>query len=271
MALKKDTYNNKTLGLPRILCLHGGGTNARIFESQCRAISAHLEPYFRLVFAEAPYESTPGPNVTSVYADYAPFKRWLRWIEEDEETRDEAVICDIDRAIEAAMVEDDRKGATGSWVALLGFSQGAKLAMSLLIRQDIRRARHVSPEARAPDWRFGVILAGRAPPVALDPGLFKSTMLCDPSQLDIVRPPDMIDAMSEEHRVKVPTIHMQGLLDQGLHLHREMLEDYCVEDTARLIEWNAAHVVPLKRADVGILVTQIVEIAKETGVLRDQS
>ncbi|KAK6073697.1 citrinin biosynthesis oxidoreductase CtnB [Seiridium cupressi] len=267
MPSKKDTCDDKTLCLPRILCLHGGGTNAQIFESQCRVISAHLEPYFRLVFAEAPYESTPGPGVTSVYADYAPFKRWLRWLPGDERTNDERVVHDIDRAVEETMISDDKRGATGQWVALLGFSQGAKLAMSLLIRQDVRRARQAPPNP-GPHWAFGVILAGRAPPVALDSGFFNSTMLCDPSQLDIARPPDLIDAMSEDHRVRVPTIHMQGLLDQGLHLHREMLEDYCIEGTTRLIEWDAAHVVALKRTDVNRLVMQILEVAGETGVLQ---
>ncbi|KAF7526532.1 hypothetical protein G7054_g10732 [Neopestalotiopsis clavispora] len=268
MPSRNDTYDDKALSLPRILCLHGGGTNARIFESQCRVISAHLKPYFRLVFAEAPYESAPGPGVTSVYADYAPFKRWLRWLPEDEHASNEEVVHDIDQAIEEAMMSDDKKGASGPWVALLGFSQGAKLVMSLLIRQDVRRARHGPPIA-GPHWAFGVILAGRAPPVALDAGFFNSTMLCEPSQLDIVRQPDMIDAMSEDHRVRVPTIHMQGLFDQGLHLHREMLEDYCIEGTTRLIEWNAAHVVALKRSDVDVLITHILEVARETGVLRD--
>lgn len=50
-----------TLHLPRILCLHGGGTNAKIFHAQCRVLRAELKGIFRLCFAEAPFPSKPGP------------------------------------------------------------------------------------------------------------------------------------------------------------------------------------------------------------------
>lgn len=65
-----------TLHRPRILCLHGGGTNAHIFRAQCRSLSYALAPHFRLAYAEAPFLSDPGPDVASVYADCGPFKRW---------------------------------------------------------------------------------------------------------------------------------------------------------------------------------------------------
>jgi hypothetical protein len=69
---------DSTSHLPRILCLHGGGTNARIFRAQCHIIRRHLENSFRLVFSDAPYISKPGPDVTSVYADWGPFRSWMK-------------------------------------------------------------------------------------------------------------------------------------------------------------------------------------------------
>ncbi|KAH1498189.1 hypothetical protein KXV92_004427 [Aspergillus fumigatus] len=68
-----------TLHLPRLLCLHGGGTNARIFRMQCRVLEKHLGRTFRLVYAQGPFTVVqPGPDVTSVYKDYGPFRSWLR-------------------------------------------------------------------------------------------------------------------------------------------------------------------------------------------------
>jgi hypothetical protein len=61
---------NPELGLPRILCLHGGGTNARIFRAQCCALINQLRHEFRLVFAQAPFNSEAGPDVLSVYSEW---------------------------------------------------------------------------------------------------------------------------------------------------------------------------------------------------------
>ena len=42
-----DSLSASNLALPRLLCLHGGGTNARIFYSQTRALRAQLRSQFR--------------------------------------------------------------------------------------------------------------------------------------------------------------------------------------------------------------------------------
>ncbi|ORY68205.1 serine hydrolase-domain-containing protein [Pseudomassariella vexata] len=261
-------YNQKTLHLPRILCLHGGGTNARIFRAQCRVLSRQLEPYFRLVYVEAPFDSQPGPDVVSVYADYGPFKRWLRWLPDHAELEDRAAVKDINNSIQAAMDEDDDIGATGEWVGLLGFSQGAKLAASLLFRQQ-KRVEKLGAKQAGSTWKFAVLLAGRAPLVSLDPDVFKSTMLSDPSQTGLAGPPDLMEAMSDGHILKLPTIHVHGLQDPGLHLHRELLEDYCSLESVTVLEWDGAHRVPLKGVDVNPLVDSIVEVAKRTGALEN--
>lgn len=258
---------DSTLHLPRILCLHGGGTNARIFRMQCRVLSRMLEPYFRFVYAEAPFESPAGPDVLSVYADYGPFKRWLRWLPDHPEVEDHAAIADIDAQLKDAMAADDRAGAKGPWVGLLGFSQGAKLSASLLFRQQIRAAKLGRAKAGS-DWKFAVLMAGRAPIVNLEPSLFASSMLSAPSQIGLSDRPDLVEMMKGEHVLKIPTIHVHGLKDPGLHLHRELLEDYCDPDTTRLIEWNGEHRVPLKGTDVQPLIDQILDVARETGALK---
>lgn len=262
MEARNREYHKNTLHLPRILCLHGGGTNARIFTAQCRTLAPKLEPYFRFVYAEAPFDSVPGPDVVSVYAEYGPFKRWLRAFPEQEEIENGAAIRALDDSIGAAMAADDKSGATGAWAGLLGFSQGAKMAASLLFRRQIR-AERLGPAQAGPDWKFAVLLAGRGPIVSLDPGVFTSSMLCDASQVGLSGPPQLADVMGEEHILRLPTIHVHGLQDPGLDLHRKLLEDYCDGESARLLEWDGAHRVPLKSIDVDPLVELILQVAKE--------
>ncbi|KAI0409118.1 serine hydrolase FSH [Xylaria palmicola] len=263
-----------TLHYPRILCLHGGGTNARIFRAQCRVLSRWLEPRFRLAYAEAPHASAPGPDVVSVYAAEGPFKRWVRWLPAHEPLDGAAAVQAIDGAIRAAMDADDALGADGPWVGLLGFSQGAKLAASLLFRQQQRALRRGASGAAPGDddgiydgWRFAVVMAGRAPLVNLEPGVFRSSLLSDPSEIGLAGSPDLMEVASERHVLRLPSIHVHGSADPGLHLHQELYERYTDPKCTRLVQWDGGHRIVLKATDVQPVVDAIVAVAKETGVL----
>jgi predicted esterase len=263
-----------TLHHPRILCLHGGGTNARIFRAQCRVLSRYLEPYFRLVYAEGPYPSAPGPDVVSVYAADGPFKRWLRWLPSHAALEDEAAVRDVDAALKEAMDADDAAGADGPWVALLGFSQGAKLAVSLLFRQQQRALRREGKGGQAAGedgiydgWKFAVALAGRAPIVNLEPGVFKSSLLSEPSEIGLSANPDLRDLSSGNHVLRLPSIHVHGMTDPGLHLHQELYEQYTDPACTKLVQWEGGHRIVLKGTDVQPVVDAIIQTAKETGAL----
>ncbi|KAI1332201.1 serine hydrolase FSH [Xylariaceae sp. FL0255] len=262
---------DSSLHLPRILCLHGGGTNARIFRAQMRAVSRMLEPYFRLAYAEAPHPSAAGPDVVAVYANEGPFKRWLRWLPMHAVVEDLEAVSAIDDAIRSAMDTDDALGADGSWVALLGFSQGAKVAASLLFRQQqraFRKGRGESVQDNIYDgWKFAVVLAGRAPLVNLEPGVFKSSMLSNPSEIGLSGQADLMELAQENHILRLPSIHVHGLADPGLHLHQELYERYTDPDCTKLVQWDGNHRVVLKTVDVQPVVDAILATAKETGVL----
>lgn len=256
---------DRTLSLPRIMCLHGGGTNARIFRIQCRRLIAQLKSEFRLVFAEAPFASDAGPDVESVYGQWGPFKRWLRWRREHPEMRHEDVVRELDKSLEDAKAQDDGLGATGDWVALLGFSQGAKLCASLLYRQQAR-AQINGKQAAGSNYRFGVLLAGRAPLISLDPALALDPALPDASQITDVKWHDKQPLRNQGHILRLPTIHVHGIRDQGLELHQQLFEVFCAQDKRRLVEWDGEHRVPLKFNDVLLVASAIRELAEETGV-----
>ena len=258
---------DRTLHLPRILCLHGGGTNARIFHAQCRALRARLQTKFRFCFVDAPFIcQTSGPDVTRVYKHLGPFRRWLRWEPGHPEIDDRIAVKAIEAHLEAAIKEDDRRGATGEWVGLLGFSQGAKMCASLLLRQQVRTDKGFSKQDVGSNYRFAVLLAGRAPLVSLDTDLIDSPRLCHASQLGGTEFP-FHGLIRDEHLLRLPTLHVHGLRDPGLELHRQMLDEYCEEESARLVEWDGDHRVPIKSHDVTLLVDRILCIARETGVL----
>ncbi|GME49737.1 hypothetical protein M1830_009015 [Neofusicoccum parvum] len=242
---------DSTLHLPRILCLHGGGTNARIFRAQCRNLSNLLQPHFRLCFAEAPFPSHAGPDVLSVYKDWGPFRCWFEWRPDEPERNVEATFLAIQASVDSAMRDDDQKGGTGEWVAVLGFSQGAKLAGSLLLLQQLQaeglRGRISRP---ATNYRFAVLLAGRAPLVN-----FAAGSAVEPSC----------------RHLYLPTIHVHGLTDPGLELHRQLLEQSCQKGSTRLVQWDGNHRLPIKTGDTMAVVQAVLEMAAETGVLKRSS
>lgn len=259
---------DQTLHLPRILCLHGGGTNARIFRAQCRVLKRELESRFRLCFAEAPFPSQAGPDVVAVYKDFGPFRRWLRWLPEHPQIEAKIAVEEIEESLHAAMREDDQKGATGEWVALLGFSQGAKMCASLLFRQQFRAAK-LGKHRTGTNYRFAVLLAGRGPLVSLDPELVMTPALVDASQIGLSSFPDEHTLRRKEHVLRLPTIHVHGTRDPGLDLHRQLLEQYCEKGSTRLVQWDGDHRVPIKSKDVAAVVAEILDVARETGVLRE--
>jgi pimeloyl-ACP methyl ester carboxylesterase len=262
-----------TKPLPRILCLHGGGVNAAIFEVQSRSLVRHLQHSFRLVWADAPFFCDPHADIIDVYGSYAPFRRWLRWLPEHAEIDAESCIDEIGYAIRTAMEDDDREGGTGEWVGLMGFSQGAKLSASLLLEQQVRE--HEARRSRKEvgpgligvpsiNWRFGILLAGRAPLSNLNPAIMKSQALV--SAGNISEGFQFCKEVDDEAILHKPTLHVHGMADAGLHLHRKLLHEYCEEATTILVEWEGAHRIPIKSKDVDRVVDAIYDLAESTGV-----
>lgn len=265
MAIRSNhETEDSTLLLPRILCLHGGGSNAQIFRAQCRILVRQLKSKFRLCFADGPYLSEPGPDVLPVYKDYGPFRRWVCWLPEHPEIDDKTAVNAIMDSLNAAMEVDNRKGATGEWTALLGFSQGAKMSASLLLRQQ-EREEQLGKGRAGSNFRFAVLLAGSAPFVSLGSELATTPALLDALQITT----DQQVLGEQEPLLRLPTIHVHGTRDQGLLRHRRLLEDYCEKGSTRLIEWEGEHRVPIKSRDVIVIVNQILDVAKQTGLLRE--
>ncbi|KAM0815817.1 putative Serine hydrolase FSH domain-containing protein [Seiridium cardinale] len=242
---------------PRVICLHGGGANARIFELQMRRVITSLQDHFRLVFVEGPWTSELHPDLKVVYGDFNPGRRWCRWLPEQPYLEDAAASNEVERVLVDAM---DRDEGSGEWVGILGFSQGARMAFSILLENQLRMQNSPPTTGFAGvHWQFGVIMAGRGAPFGLS-DRSGNTHYAHFSQLPGVQEEAWYDGCFPD-RLRTPTLHVHGLQDPGLELHRALLTHFASPEHARLIEWNGAHRIPLKTADVKLLVDATLEIA----------
>ncbi|KAF2023434.1 citrinin biosynthesis oxidoreductase CtnB [Setomelanomma holmii] len=264
-----------TLRSPRILCLHGGGVNAEVFRLQARALIAGLSHTFRLVFANGPFLCDPSPEILPVYADSGPYRRWLRWLPQDPIIDANLAINEIWFQVRAAMDEDTAQGADGPWVGLLGFSQGAKLSASLLFDQQVRveAARRGDTKAlmeRATTWKFGVLLAGSAPLVSLSD--YSTGRKCfvnaaeKSESFDNAPRGDETEGETQGYTLRIPTVHVHGVEDSGIHLHRRLLNKMD-KNTVTLVEWDGNHRVPVKTVDVERIVEATMSVARKTGAI----
>ena len=248
------TPTTPDLSLPRILCLHGGGVTGEIFALQARNLIKAL-PGFRLVFADGPFYCAAGPGIIPVYESHGPFRRWLRWLPEHPPLDDSSAIEEVLYSIETCKRDDE---GTGPWVGMMGFSQGAKLAASLLYEQQVQLENKGQADT---EYKFAVLLAGRQPLISFSefsrgPGTLGAGEISEGFRYEGVN----------EHVLRLPTIHVHGLNDAGLHLHRELMDRYCDRDSVTLVEWDGTHRVPLKKTDVDKICTEIYRIAREQGV-----
>ncbi|PNY24383.1 Esterase LovG [Tolypocladium capitatum] len=251
------------LALPRVLCLHGGGVNAQVFRLQCRGLITRLAPSLRFVFADAPFDSDPHEAIVSFYGDCAPFYRWQRWQHDQPEVPGADVAALAVAACRRAMDED---AGTGPWVGVLGFSQGAKVAASLLWAQEKLGGDGEQPPPLLAHFRFGVIMAGGPPLIRLDARVPAPRHVADATHLSLDFD-DWPESSDGEHALSIPTVHVHGLLDPGLERHRQLMQTYCKPGTAWLVEWQGDHRLPLKPRDVEAVATQILQLAERTGAI----
>ncbi|KAI9925091.1 hypothetical protein ASPWEDRAFT_689518 [Aspergillus wentii DTO 134E9] len=241
-----------TLDKPRILCLHGGGSSAEIFRIQTQRLAAALSPYFRLVFVQAPFPATMAPDLQPFYGSMG-LDSCRQWYQPG--TSNETIITQLESTLQTAMATD---AGTGKYTAVLGFSQGAKMAMSILLENQFRRDADPTLAGFAGvHFEFGIILAGRALPYALSKRTLYNGYFDAPGEV----PTMGVDSGHFDDRLRTPTLHVHGLRDPGIELHRQLMHDFADEGSAVLVEWNEGHRLPIKTPDVKAFTEGILKVA----------
>ncbi|KPI42443.1 Esterase LovG [Cyphellophora attinorum] len=220
--------NDEDDSRPIILCLHGGGSTATVFKIQCRRLIWTLGSQFKFVFAIAPHEGDPGHGMLPVFESCAPFYRWVtrKWKlgEGDTESTPSDEIDLVDESLDAAV---RREAGDAGWqrvVGVIGFSQGARLVGGLLLRQKLWEREHRGAvEARKWNLKFGVMVGGPYPPIALSETV-------DPADYALLK--------------EVPTVHAWGI-DDHVKSGCEQMRAACEGDVCFDMDFKGGHHMPL--------------------------
>ena len=245
---------NASPSLPRILCLHGGGTSAVIFKIQLRNLCRALRDHFRFIFLDAPYLSPAGPGVLPVFADVGPYYRWMPVEDYSSEGVDAGVkeqergakktrqrIMEAIRDDDKAIAEGDSTAEPGPVVAVVGFSMGGRMTAGLLADTAEERA---GETPGMPDFKFGVMLCASYPPYSLTNASKSPSDYSDPKDdLGTLLPP------SEEEILKIPSVHVRGLLDSNLERGRRLSKYFKDGGVKEEMEFEMYHNLPQAAGD----------------------
>jgi len=111
-----------------------------------------------------------------------------------------------------------------------------------------------------------VLIAGRGPFVLLESNGFLMPGMTDASMMGM-RSLEEQNIGKDDAVLELPTLHVHGLLDEGLEFHRRLLER-CEKSSTRLVEWEGGHRVPIAKEPVDMIVEGILVMARETGVFK---
>ncbi|KAF6810638.1 oxidoreductase [Colletotrichum sojae] len=212
---------NGSSALPKVLCLHGGGTSARIFGIQLARLTRELSAHFEFVYLDAPIKTGPGPGVLPFFEGCDPF---FRWVSDDPATPAAEFQAQKERTM--ALLKDFVR-ENGPFVGLVGFSQGARAAASLLLE-----------DQREPFFGgkvFGLFICGTFPPF----------VPCE----DVV--------------IAAPTVHVIGLEDPWEPDSEELLGLCDKEGPRRVVRFPEGHHLPTSKETIAQISRLVLGIYRE--------
>lgn len=215
-------------GKPAILCLHGGGSSVAIFKVQTQRLQNDLRRRFDFVFANAPFETAAGPGILPVFEDAGPFYTWVK----PGDTAPEETTKLLERAIADQVAVIGR-----AFVGVMGFSQGARLTVGLLLDQQEQRQSHEMERTQMVDGTrpaFGVLLIGTYPALVLHGSLPESPQ-----------------------RISLPALHAIGRHDPYREDGKTLMAEYFQAWRSKTVEFQVNHRVPILKDEVKELAGQI--------------
>ncbi|KZL83287.1 oxidoreductase [Colletotrichum incanum] len=206
---------------PKILCLHGGGSSGTIFQIQLIRLSRVLEPRFEFVFLDGPIETEPGPGVLPVFEGCGPY---YRWVSDDPSSPAEELQQQKETAMELLKMYVQQ---TGPYVGVMGFSQGARAAASLLLEQQ--------RQPFVPNNLFGVFLCGTYPPF-----------------------------VPHNDKILAPSVHVVGLFDPWKPASEELIELCSERSTRKVVRYPGGHHLPNAPDTIQNIAAMVIDLWKET-------
>ncbi|KAJ3497801.1 hypothetical protein NLG97_g1624 [Lecanicillium saksenae] len=220
----------RTMPKPVILCLHGRGANAEIFEIQSMPLIRVLEKRFECRFVDAPSECEAGPDILPIFEDEAPFYSWLS---NNYPSRTTPSYEEIEETIQLL---NEVESSTPNIVGILGFSQDAAVGLGLLLRDQRRRMMGLP----CIGYRFGVFAGEVRLPIffyreSIDSGASTPLMENDGRRLIL--------------GLNTPTIHATGRFDT-LAAEGTPLSKIEIGAQATTFTYSGGHEMPKDSRDV---------------------
>ncbi|KAK1702954.1 serine hydrolase FSH [Colletotrichum lupini] len=250
----------------RILCLHGMGINSQIFASQTESFRSLLPSDYDFTFVDGPTTCKPEADIAKVYP--GPYLCWYR-------TPTTESVTAAHRHVKSIMAEK------GPFDGIMGFSQGAAVAVSMILRHQLETPSTPplfkfailigSPLPFSHSLMYGIdtrdyfgvscnvdcsILArynrpNKVPTYLITPDRY----LKDDDDEDFHRTEEacqqptaamfyqMFHSTSDEVRMDIPTVHIFGRRDPWYLHSKDVLELACAE-RASVLEHCYGHEVP---------------------------
>ena len=215
--------NQQNPNLPRILCLHGGGTSALIFRIQLRRLQYALRDRFHFVFADGPFDSRAGPGVLPVFEGCGPYYSWMY---APNQLLGQKRVRQVLREV---IITDG-----GKFVGVLGFSQGGRLTAGLLTDLENKE------DTQLPKWEFGVCLCASYPPYSLEWARKLAAGQEWKGESDghgEIREPEA------DEIIHIPSVHVRGTDDPHLEKGRRLVK-FFDEEIMTGLEFTMGHHMP---------------------------
>jgi predicted esterase len=243
--------------LPRILCLHGAGSSGSIFWVQTRKIRQALKNEFDFVFLDAPFPSAAGPGMFPVYHESGPFFRWHC----DRSSADyfditEAEVKQEQEAVRQLLLsrlhDNGGNSDVASFVGIMAFSQGARVATGLLLHLLEAEGLRLLPKLQ-----FAVICCGTYPPLIVHDAPSPEKEL---GQKELVGGEKRITA-TDGKKVTIASLHLHGSRDPWRPESERLQEECFDKSTSTVITFSGSHQIPAQDGDVAEVVQAMRQLA----------
>ncbi|KAH8885727.1 hypothetical protein GQ53DRAFT_728710 [Thozetella sp. PMI_491] len=250
----------------RILCLHGCGTNSDVFEAQLAPLINRLPKNYKFDFLDGEHTVAAAPGIGLLHP--GPYFAWHR----RHFTKDIQAAHDYINSV----IEED-----GPYDGVIGYSQGAALAASLLLSQLDRQPHRPRP------FRFAIFICSVMP---VSPsrqvgtpgtsqameyeekfaeffGLSRKDIATGPGSevVHFYKPVGSIalseDTSGADTKIDIPTLHLLGAQDQFLSFGHYLV-NLCEEWKTEVVVSQCGHELPRSKDSIdraAALVERLVE------------
>ncbi|KAI1253865.1 hypothetical protein MGN70_004260 [Eutypa lata] len=198
----------------RFLCLHGLGSNSKVFETQTAALRYELGDHHVYEFVEGTLPAEMDPDLREVFSPVDEFFAY-------------ADFKDIPSCVAALDNLKSYLEAEGPFDAVLAFSQGASLVVSY-IAQTMKR--NPVAENLSPTFKCAILFA---PVAALEPELLRQTTV------------RTLDPSVDGEVINIPTAHIWGCNDTLTDA--VTISSLCASDTKEVYVHSGGHEIPGSR------------------------